>query len=42
MLYTLVDDGLRLVYAPARVTRSNVVMEEPVSSVIMFFRYADG
>ena len=42
LLYTLVDDGLRLVYVPARVTRSNIVVEEPVSSVVMFFRYADG
>ena len=41
-LYTIVDDGLRLVYTPARLTRSNIVLEEPVSSVIMFFRYADG
>lgn len=40
-LYTVVDDGLRLVYVPERLIRSNIVLEEPVSSVIMFFRYVD-
>ena len=39
-LYTLVDDGLRLVYVPENlITERNVVADEPISPVVMFYRF---
>lgn len=39
-LYALVEDGLRLVYVPDRlVSDTNVVEEEPISPVVMFYRF---
>tara|TARA_B100000614_G_scaffold204578_1_gene186408 strand:- start:115 stop:1398 length:1284 start_codon:yes stop_codon:yes gene_type:complete len=41
-LYTLVEDGLRLVYVPPQlVNDDNVVEEEPISPVVMFYRFTN-
>jgi hypothetical protein len=41
-LYTLVEDGLRLVFVPANlVNEENVVTDEPISPVVMFYRFID-
>jgi hypothetical protein len=41
-LYTLVEDGLRLVFVPPNlVNEENVVTEEPISPVVMFYRFID-
>ena len=41
-LYTLVDDGLRLVYVPENlIGDDNVVVEEPISPVVMFYRFVN-
>lgn len=39
-LYTILDDGLRLTYIPTNlINESNVVTDEPVSPVVMFYRF---
>jgi hypothetical protein len=41
-LYTLVEDGLRLVFVPPNlVNEENVVSDEPISPVVMFYRFID-
>jgi len=41
-LYTLVEDGLRLVFVPSNlVNEENVVTDEPISPVVMFYRFID-
>lgn len=39
-LYTITDDGLRLVYVPQReISDQRLIREEPVSPVVLFFRF---
>jgi hypothetical protein len=39
-LYTITDDGLRLVYVPQReISDQKLIREEPVSPVVLFFRF---
>ena len=42
-LYSYIDDGLRLTHVPARlVSEEKVVEAEPISPVVMFYRFVDG
>ena len=41
-LYSFTDDGVRFVYVPARLVDQQTVTEEPVSPVVIFFRFLPG
>lgn len=42
-LYTFIDDGLRLTHVPRNlITDMDVIVSEPISPVVMFYRYVDG
>ncbi|MFP4152248.1 MAG: SH3 domain-containing protein [Alkalispirochaeta sp.] len=41
-LYSFTDDGVRFVYVPSRlVDESNIVTDEPISPIVIFFRFTD-
>lgn len=41
-LYRFTDDGLRLVYVPADQIEDRVIEEEPLSPIVMFYRFVAG
>ncbi|MDA3949712.1 MAG: hypothetical protein PF508_10860, partial [Spirochaeta sp.] len=41
-LYSFTDDGVRFVYVPSRLVEKQTVTAEPVSPVVIFFRFLPG